>query len=117
MSKIVSENRNLNIRYDLPNSMWEKIGEVYENMDGWMGFGNGNTGDKGIPYWYGFDGEKTSISASVEPSGLHFFAANIDEEKWNAWLSDFKSKASEKLGFKVGEIELGEVGYDIEWIK
>ncbi|WP_160114741.1 hypothetical protein [Aquimarina sp. AU474] len=54
--------------------------------------------------------------ASIEPSGLHF-ETNMNEEEWLLWKAKFKKIATETLGFKVGEIEEGEVGYEIEWIK
>jgi len=117
MNKIISETRNLNIRYDLPEEIWNKVPDVYKSMEGWLGFGDGNNGEEGIPFWFSYDESETCISASVEPSGLQFSAVNIDEEKWNSWISIFKKKATEILGFKVGEIEMGEVGYEIEWIK
>jgi hypothetical protein len=117
MNYRISETRNINIRYDLPQEVWDKVPDVYKNMDGWLGFGDGKNGMKDIPYWYSFEENQMSISVSVEPSGLQFSALNINEEKWNSWLSSFKKKATEVLGFKVGEIEEGEVGYELEWIK
>ncbi len=83
-------------------------------MDGWLGFSDGSIGDKGIPYWFSYNCHEKSISASVEPSGLQFVACNIDEEEWECWLKTIKAIATEKLGFKVGELELGEVGYEVE---
>ena len=83
----------------------------------WMvGYGNGNAGEKDIPYWFGFNEKERSISASVEPSGLQFSAFNIEEHLWNSWLVAFKAAATEIPGFKVGELEEDEVGYEIEWI-
>ena len=55
------------------------------------------------------------ISASVEPSGL-CFGAKMGNEEWEKWVKDIKAKATQILGFKVGEIELGEVGHEIEWL-
>lgn len=114
---LVNETRNLNIRYDLPEEIWNKVPDVYKKMDGWLGFGSGDNGEEGIPYWFSYNGNEMSISASVEPSGLQFLASNIEEDQWNSWLSMFKKVATEILGFKVGELEAGEVGYEIEWIK
>ena len=36
--------------------------------------------------------------------------------EWTEWKTEFKKIATEVLGFKVGEIENGEVGHEIEWI-
>ena len=65
------------------------------------------------------DLEKTekekSIYASVEPSGLHF-VANMELNEWIEWKAEIKKIATEILEFKVGEIEEGEVGNEIEWL-
>ena len=116
MSKPISETRNINIRYDLPAEIWARVPDIYVLMEGWSGFGDGINGEDGIPYWFGFDEEEMHISASLEHGGLQFFVTNMDEEKWNCWLSSFKMQATALLGFKVGEIELGEVSHDIEWL-
>ena len=101
---------NLNIRYDLPQEIWEtEVLKIYEEMDGWIGFGTEKTkGRNGLPHWFSFDETKKHIYASVEPSGLHFSGIMCDEE-WQDWKKKIKIIATEKLGFKVGEIELGEV--------
>ncbi|MFZ6875353.1 hypothetical protein ACO0LF_25080 [Undibacterium sp. Di27W] len=116
MTKQISETRNVNIRHDLPKEIMNKLPDLYKRMEGWLGFGDGTNGMNGIPYWYSFDEEQAFISASIEPSGLQFLVNNIDEEKWNLWLLRFKKEATEILGFKVGETELGEVSSTIEWI-
>lgn len=116
MNQITSDSRNLNIRYDLPDEIWDKVSEIYESMEGWLGFGDGANGQEGIPFWFSYDYKQKHISASVEPSGLQFVATNIEEGEWEAWLNKFKTIATSKLGFKVGEIEFGEVGDEIEWL-
>jgi len=116
MSIISSESRNLNIRYDLPDGILKKISEVYKEMEGWLGYGNGQVGEEGIPYWFSFNEEEKCINASVEPSSLQFSVFNMDEQEWENWLKEIKNIATSILGFKVGEIENGEVGYDIEWM-
>lgn len=112
MSVIVNESRNLNIHHNLPDEIWNKVFVIYESMDGWLGFGDGVNGEKNIPYWFGYNFEEKSISASVEPSGLQFSASNIDKDEWESWLKKIKSIATETLGFKVGELELGEVDFN-----
>lgn len=108
--------RNLNIRYDLPERIWQLVPEIYAQMPGWCGFGGNGRGEEGIPYWFGFDEAGKCICASVEPSGLHFEASNLDIAEWESWLATFKKLATSRLGFRVGEIEAGEVGHDIEWL-
>ena len=101
---------NLNIRYDLPEQIWEDIiPEIYKKMEGWIGFGTKEAEDrKGLPHWFSFNGNEKHICASVEPSGLQFSGLMVDEE-WENWKKKIKHIATEKLGFKVDEIELGEV--------
>ncbi len=108
IEKLESHDCNLNIRYDLPKEIWDKIPLVYEKMDGWLGFGEEEKGQKGIPYWFGYYENEKSIFASVEPSGLQFEAYNMEENELIQWKSNFKQIATEILGFKVGEIEEGE---------
>lgn len=106
---------NLNISYDLPKEVWDKVPLVYEKMNGWIGFGKEGKGENGIPYWFSYNEEEKSILASIEPSGLHFMAImKLDE--WTEWKAEFKKVATEILRFKVGEIEEGEVDHEIEWI-
>ena len=66
-------------------------------------------------YWFSFDENEKSISASVEPGGLCFTGVNIAESEWNSWIAEMKLIATRILGFKVGESELGEVSDEIEW--
>lgn len=58
----------------------------------------------GWTQWYGYD-EKL-IQVSIEPSGLQFYA-EFDEHEWNEWFSLFKKRASDILGYEVGEPEDG----------
>ena len=51
----------------------------------------------------------------MEPAGL-YFEGNMEDGEWEAWKAKIKTIATETLGFKVGEIEEGEVGHDIEWL-
>ena len=91
-------NCNLNIWYYMPDEEWNKIANLYERMPGWKGY------HEGIPYWYGFEDDSETISASVEPSGLEFFAT-MDHTKWHKWIEKFKILATEELGYEVGESE------------
>jgi hypothetical protein len=106
---------NLNIRYDLPKEIWDKTPLVYEEMNGWIGFGKNGKGEDGIPYWFSYNENEKSIYASVEPSGLHF-VANMEFDEWTEWKTEIKKVATKILEFKVGEIEEGEVGNEIEWL-
>lgn len=106
---------NLNIRYDLPKEIGDKMPAVYAQMSGWLGFGGTNGGQPGIPYWFSFNPDEKSIYASVEPSGLQI-CAYMEEDEWENWKARIKKVATSILGFKVGELEEGEVDDEIEWI-
>ncbi len=110
--KLEHHNCNLNIWYHLPEEIHEKIPGIYEKMPGWLGFEPSNK----LPYWFSFSEEEKHITASYEPSGLHF-SAYMEKEEWEVWKQRFKEVATEILGFKVGEPEEGEVDdYELEWI-
>ena len=105
----------MNIRYDLPTEILKRLELVYSRMPGWLGFGKEGKGFDGIPYWFSFDENEKYIQGSIEPSGL-LLEAYMDEDEWLSWKANFKVVATELLRFKVGEIEEGEVGHEIEWI-
>lgn len=101
----------LNIRYDAPAEIWDKLTIVYEKSEGWIGYGtNDNEGENGIPYWFGFNEKAKHICASVEPGGLQF-TAYMEDDEWERWLSEIKQLATSILGYKIGEIEKGEVDF------
>lgn len=100
MTNKISHNCNLNIWYYLPDKEWKKITNLYERMPGWIGYKNG------VPYWFGQEDDDIFITASVEPSGLSFYA-QMNNSNWNSWIERFKSEATKILGFDVGEPEDG----------
>jgi hypothetical protein len=91
-------NHNLNIHYTAPQEVWDKLGCLYQEMPYWNGF------EDGCPLWYGIDGK--IIEVSVESSGLQFYT-ELPQEEWDAWFDLFKRRASELLGYAVGEPEDG----------
>ncbi|QSF44374.1 type 2 periplasmic-binding domain-containing protein [Paenibacillus tianjinensis] len=93
-------NCNLNIGHYLSELEWNKIADLYERMPGWIGYTNG------VPYWFGQEDYDRFITASVEPSGLSFYA-QLNNSDWNAWIERFKSEATMVLGYEVGEPEDG----------
>ncbi len=101
---------NLNIKYELIGDNWNTIiPELYQEMDGWIGYGGEDTGGRrNLPHWFSFKENEKHICASVEPVGLQFMGLMEDDE-WENWKKKIKQIATEKLGFKVGEAELGEV--------
>lgn len=51
----------LNIRYDSGKEIWDKIPHIYQQMDGWIGWGTGgDNGEKGIPYWFSFNEDENT---------------------------------------------------------
>jgi hypothetical protein len=84
-------------------------------MPGWIGFSTSSNDEGSFPYWFSFDESKKHITASVEPSGLQFTAL-MEEAEWQIWKQQLKQVSTETMGFKVGEPEEGEVGYETEWL-
>lgn len=89
---------NLNIHYTAPKEIWDQLSQLYAEMPGWNPLG-------GFPQWYG-TGDGKRIEASVEPGGLQFYA-ELPQAEWDAWFSTFKRKASNVMGYEVGEPEDG----------
>lgn len=92
-------NINLNIHWESPKEVWDKLDKIYQNMPGW----------KGNQVWFGE--EEKIIEVSVEPSGLQFYA-EMPKEEWEIWIKQFKDKATEALGYEIGEPE---DGYDFKY--
>lgn len=97
---MTSFNVNLNIHYSQIDQYSHILSKLYKEMDGWIGY------IQGIPYWYGYDGNEETISASLEPSGLSFYAV-MEETKWINWINKFKKRATELMGYEIGESEDG----------
>ncbi|MEG0275894.1 MAG: hypothetical protein RR630_02595 [Coprobacillus sp.] len=91
-------NINLNIHYTLPQDIWDRLELLYQDMPEWSGYIDE------CPQWYGIDGK--IIEASIEPSGLQFYA-KLPENEWETWITIFKNKASQIVGYEVGEPEEG----------
>lgn len=75
-------------------------------MEGWI---------QGTNYWFSKDENQKHVCSSIEPAGL-VFSGLMNDDEWNTWSNKLKRTASEILGYKIGEIELGEVGHDFIWI-
>jgi hypothetical protein len=78
----------------MPDTIWDKITLVFQQLPGWVGYTDG------IPYWFGTDDDNKHVWASVEPSGL-LVSANMEKEEWDPWIASFKEIATKELGFKV----------------
>lgn len=105
-------NMTLNIRYDFEKSMLDKLPLIYSQLDGWLGFCDDNSKcELHVPYWFNWDETKKQVTASMEPGGLAFHAKNMNDKEWEAWKTEIKRIASEILGYKVGEPELGDCDY------
>ncbi|KWX72138.1 hypothetical protein AMQ84_25985 [Paenibacillus riograndensis] len=100
MNEINAHHCNLNIWAHLPDEVWDRVADIYESMPGWIG------DIDGIPHWFGQEEDDVFIQASVEPSGLSFYA-QMNQSDWDSWRDRFKSEATRVLGFEVGEPEDG----------
>jgi hypothetical protein len=90
----------LNLRYDLPQEAWVKIGEVYASMDGWI-----ELEETEMPCWFGREGDNSYVYASVEPSGLQV-EGRLDDAVWLPWIAEFQARLTSVLGFEVCDAEL-----------
>lgn len=90
------QNYNLNIHYSAPDEVWLLLENLYKEMPFWSG--------ETPPTWRDEEGHR--IEVSVEPSGLQFYSELPDEE-WEKWFTLFKKRATELLGYKIGELEEG----------
>jgi hypothetical protein len=88
----------LNVRYDIPESEWKIVSEVYRSMDGWLGA-------EDLPRWYGTDEDERYIWASVEPSGIQF-VGKMDTALWTAWLTVLCARLSVGLGRAIHDAEM-----------
>lgn len=92
----------LNIHYSVPKEIWDRLGELYREMPGWAEA----HGEGGCPWpgqWFGRNGEEEShLTASVEPGGLQIYG-KLPEAVWEDWITDFKRRAAEIVGYPVGE--------------
>ena len=90
----------LSIPYDLSEGQWKKLDLVYHGMPGWLGYGAEGRGEEGIPYWFGVEEDDVFLWASSEPPGL-LIEGQMDQAEWERWIHEFKTLASQALGFEV----------------
>ena len=90
----------LNISHNTMNdSQWDILDSIYKICKGWVGYSSDS-----IPYWFSMDENIKHINASAEMHGL-VFDALMEEDEWNIWLREFIFIASDKLGFKIVDME------------
>lgn len=115
MKQLEHQEATLNIWYHLPDKILNKVPDIFPCVPGWLG--KKTEGDlKGYPFWFSFNINEKHVSHSFELSGFKLIGKMNDQE-WNQWITTFKVQATCILGFKVGDIEDGEVDYELEWIK
>jgi hypothetical protein len=90
----------LNISDNTMNDkQWNILDSIYKTSKGWIGYSSDS-----IPYWFSMDENIKHINTSAEMHGL-VLDALMEEDEWNEWLKEFISCASDKLGFKVVDME------------
>ncbi len=75
-------------------------------LEGWI---------EGTQFWFSTSEKEKHVSSSCEPAGLSL-SGLMEDEEWIIWLNRFKEVATGILGYKIGEIETGEVGHEFNWI-
>ena len=88
----------LNLPYDLPESDWSKVMNVYRQMDEWV------DGEE-VACWFGPLNSARFVAASVEPSGLHV-SGNIDPLLFRGWVTKLCAKLTAALGREVYDAEV-----------
>lgn len=92
----MSVNVNLNIHWNAPEHIWEKVRDVFQSMEGFQE-------ESSYPLWVIGD---YVIEASREPSGLQLYST-LPEDLWCQWYGGLKEKLSKALGYEIGEPEEG----------
>ncbi len=69
----------------------------------------------GTSFWFSQEENQKHLCAYVEPAGLAI-SGWMEDQEWQVWTTRFKKVATEILGYKIGEIETGEVGHDFIWL-
>lgn len=88
----------LNLRYDIPESEWKTVSDIYSSMDGWIGADD-------LPQWYGSAEDSKYILASVEPGGIQFIG-RMDAALWTSWLTVLCARLSLALGREIHDAEM-----------
>ncbi|CAA6810473.1 MAG: Unknown protein [uncultured Sulfurovum sp.] len=90
----------LNIsHHTMSNNQWDILSSLYKTCRGWIGYSSDS-----IPYWFSMDENVKHINASAEMHGL-VFDGLMEDDEWEKWLKEFISDSSDKLGFKVVDME------------
>lgn len=92
---------NLNIHWSIPDELENEIEKLYTEMPHYAGVHP----EEEVCCWYNVDNKL--ILVSVETSGLQFYCEGLSEEEWTNWIELFKEKATEILGYPIGEPEDG----------
>ena len=74
-------------------------------MEGWI---------EGTQCWFSTSEDVKHVCATCEPAGFAI-SGLMEDEEWINWISRFKEVATDMLGYKIGEIETGEVGHGFDW--
>jgi len=92
---------SLNVSYDAPPEIWDKLGLICMQMPGWI-----ESAD--VCRWFSAI-EKDDVKhlwLSVEPGGLQL-AGNMADDEWHVWIEQFKQLATEALGYPIGDASDG----------
>lgn len=90
----------LNLPYDLSESEWNKVEEVYRSIDGYLAPVDGS-----CPSWFGEEGSSRFICVSIEPSGL-LCEGVIGTPLWCGWVSLLCARLSLALGREIRDAEM-----------
>ena len=91
----------LNLPHDLTPEQWSSVEAVFKNMDGWIGYSDGDN----TPEWFGTDTSPQYVWASFEPSGLRV-EGNLEARHWTAWVSVLCARLTLAMQHAVHDAEM-----------
>jgi hypothetical protein len=91
----------LSLPYDLTDEQWATVDEVFQSMDGWVGYSDTDH----TPQWYGPEASNRYVWASLEPSGL-LVEGNLDPSDWTGWISVLCARLSRRLNLEICDAEM-----------
>jgi len=95
---MMNQTITLNLPYDLTDSEWGKVLDVYKSMDGWQD-------NESYPCWFGTEDDEQNILVSVEPSGL-VISGSVNEMLWFGWITVLCAKLTLALGREIHDADV-----------
>ena len=89
---------------NIPIELWNRLPEVFEKMDGWLGFVKDGHINEGVIHWFSCEDEEKHIFAHPDYKSF-LLDGKMEDSEWKEWVSIFKIKTSKIVGYEVKELE------------